>query len=379
MKIRYVGELLETTGYGEAARLNVALLHRSGHEVQCVPTGAQSTSESNWKYQLVTKLLNFDKSIKPDIVIAHIYPPKELKRYKIAGVPLISYIAWETDLLPALWASNLNAYADYVITTCKEMQEVFVRSGVIKPVFVLGPTIFDEDLQQSISQNTKLDFLENDNSFKFYSIFQWIERKDPRKLVSAFIQEFDNIENVSLVLKTYRLNHSKQECDILVNEIRNITTECGVISPPTVRIIPNVLSMDQLQLLHQSCQCFVSPHRGEGTGLGICDAILAKKRIITTEYGGPQDFLGHHAIKLKYKMIPIQNPIWCFNYFNSYMNWADVDIIDLRRQMRRVYLERNVSYSSNLEHDRNYLLSVYGEDSNRNTIGQILASTNYNI
>ena len=385
MKIQYVGELLDHSGYGIAGRTNVALLHKMGHTIKSVPIGAQDTSDNEWKMQLIKDTMKTEMD-KPDVIIAHIYPPQGMAKYKIEGVPLIGYIAWETDMLPSIWTYHLNKNCDMVVTTCHEMANVFKKSGVSKPVHVLGPTIFEDAINGINTDSVNIDDLPpglkriyNPDKFIFYSVFQWIERKDPRKLVAAFIQEFDNTEDdVMLLMKAYRLDYSKAEVERLINSINTINKEMNIIYVPEVRLIPHMLTEDEMELLHRMGTCYVSPHRGEGTGLGIIDAIMHENPVITTPYGGPQDYTKPEDTRwLKYNMIPIQNPLYCYNYFNAYMNWADVDIMDLRQAMRFMYENRNVPKSTKLSgrsvlDAKDHLLDVYSFTANSTAFDNIL-------
>jgi glycosyltransferase involved in cell wall biosynthesis len=359
MNIRYIGELLDHSGYGIAARINIALLIKMGHTVKCVPTGAKESQDTDWKMKLVLdNMADLDRDVAPDIVIAHVYPPESLVNYKVEGIPLVSYIAWETDMLPSNWVYYLNKYADHIITTCSEMQKVFKSSGIIKDVSILGPTVFKEDYETQEVSAAKFSDIEESKSFKFYSIFQWIERKDPEKLIQAFIQEFDNNENVLLVLKTYGVSYDRREFDRLVKIINGVAVGSGIPYPPAIRIIPHRLTDGEMHKLHDICNCYVTPHRGEGTGLGIVDAIMHEKPVITTPYGGPVDFTSDYNVRhLKYEMVPVQNDPHLYSYFNCYMNWANVDLKDLKKAMREAYNNRDTSTTT--RRAKKDLLSVY--------------------
>ena len=267
MNIRYVGELLDHTGYGIAGRINVALLHKMGHTIHTVPIGAKESTDPDWKIRIVVDCMKND-NIKPDVIITHIYPPDAISKYKVEGIPTISYIAWETDMLSSIWAYHLNKYADIVVTTCSEMKKVFEKSGVHKPVHVLGPTIFDEDVSNINTDKVDIEELPpglkkiyDPDKFIFYSVFQWIERKDPKKLVAAFIQEFDNTEDdVMLLMKAYRLDYSQGEVEQLVRSVNTINREMNIIYVPEVRLIPHMLTTEEMELLHRMCSCYVTPH-----------------------------------------------------------------------------------------------------------------------
>lgn len=380
--IRYVGELLEHTGYGSAARINIALLTKMGINVEGVTTGAKSSQDPDWKTAITANCIK-EKLSHPHAVIAHIYPPQALDRYKIPGVPLISYLAWEVDMLPSVWVQSLNRYADIIVTTCEEMRRVFIKSGVHKPVYVLGPTIFDEDLASintaPMTQSelpSGLSSIYTPNKFIFYSIFQWIERKDPEKLIAAFVQEFDNTEDdVMLLIKSNMLGYTQEQTNYMIGTIKRITQELNIMYTPEVRLIPHRVSEEHMRMIHRIGGCFVSPCRGEGTALSVVDAILHERPVIITPYGGPQDYTDpKYTHWLKYSMIPIRNPIYCYNYFNAYMRWADVDILDLRKAMRLTYesSRNNKQIDTKCITARKHLCNTYSLPANTAKMEKIL-------
>lgn len=95
--------------------------------------------------------------------------------------------------------------------------------------------------------------------------------------------------------------------------------------------------------------------------LPLVDAIMFNNPVIATAYGGPEDFLTeYNQKKLPYRMRPVRNAHWAYNYFNCYMNWADVDINDLRNWMRDAY-ERGDTDETVAE-QRKKLLDAYGQE-----------------
>jgi len=373
LKIRYVGELLDNTGYGIAARINIALLHKMGHELQCLPVGNKQLKEQDWKMNIVANKMDFDIEDKPDVTIVHLYPPFLISKYRVKNVPTIAYVAWETDMLPSIWTNHLNISADIVITTCSEMKKVFEKSGINKPCFYLGPTIFNEDNPDKYNFEESTDFIEikNSQAYKFYSIFQWIERKDPNKLVSAYVQEFDRNEDVMLIMKTYGIDRSEDEIHRLTRAAHNIAKGCGILYPPSLRIVSRYLTTKQIAELHNISDCYVMSSRGEGTCLPAMEAIIHNNPLISTSYGGPADFTDPKYTRyLEYRMIPVQNDPRLVSYFNYNMKWADVDIMDLRKALRHQYETRKMNDTTDKAYD--YLHNVYSLENNKETMNNIL-------
>jgi len=94
---------------------------------------------------------------------------------------------------------------------------------------------------------------------------------------------------------------------------------------------------DMSALFHQ-IDCYVSPHRSEGLGLTILEAMAAEKPVIATQYGGVTDFVTEAtAFPLKYKLVEVDNDNE--PYPSKYI-WADPEIESIQKQMRYVFENR---------------------------------------
>ena len=87
-----------------------------------------------------------------------------------------------------------------------------------------------------------------------------------------------------------------------------------------------------------SCHCLVSPHRAEGFGRNIAEAILLQKPVLATAFSGCLDFLqpSERLSFLPGNVQPGDYP------FADGLEWADPDITDMaaklqlvRKRMRR--------------------------------------------
>ena len=376
LKIEYLGEAYKNSGYGDATRRNIVLLKRAGFDVSVTQIDSDDAKlADDWKYQECKRLKN--KFNNPDIRISHILACAMDKVHR-PGVKNICYTTWETDLLPTDWVAKINKYSDECWVTAHRIKKIFEESGIKVPVKVLPPTLFPEDIDavEKPIDSEHLDPIINNlrpKNFCFYSIFQWIPRKNPDALLEAYVSEFDASEPVTLLLKAYRVDHSPAETKAMIQLINNLTIEmgCGRELLPDILLIHEALSNESMRAVHKMGDCFVLPHRGEGTGLPIVDAIMFNNPIITTAYGGPEDFLtDYNKSKLSYQMRPVRNAIWAYNYFNCYMNWADVSIKDLRRRMREAFEEGEPSQF--VCSQRKKLLNAYGYDSTLKTVKENL-------
>jgi glycosyltransferase involved in cell wall biosynthesis len=85
--------------------------------------------------------------------------------------------------------------------------------------------------------------------------------------------------------------------------------------------------------------CYVSPHRSEGLGLTVLEAMNAKKPVIATPYGGVADFVDSDtAIPLDFRLIEVGNGN--APYPPNFI-WADPCTNSLRKAMRCLFEDRD--------------------------------------
>jgi glycosyltransferase involved in cell wall biosynthesis len=94
------------------------------------------------------------------------------------------------------------------------------------------------------------------------------------------------------------------------------------------------LSDREMKSLFARADCYVSPHRAEGLGLTLLEAMIAGKPVIATGHSGESDFVREDtALLLDYDLIEVGQGA------EPYMAgavWADPREDSLRRRMRQV-------------------------------------------
>jgi glycosyltransferase involved in cell wall biosynthesis len=63
------------------------------------------------------------------------------------------------------------------------------------------------------------------------------------------------------------------------------------INLPNVRVINGLISDDEMNDLHKTCDCYVSFSHSEGVGMGAVEAALHDKPVIITDYGGAVEYI----------------------------------------------------------------------------------------
>ncbi len=334
MEVTYVSACLDSSGYAEAARNNIAALHNAGVDVFVVPISFEGKKAGLGKMgRLIEKLMR--KTLDTKIQILHVTPhifPKLIRSDKYN----IGYSAWETSILPPSFVENINTL-DEIWVPCKHNIKVFKDSGVTVPVTCI-PHTFDTANKvkvQAILENKRKD------DFVFYSIFQWLERKNPTGLIKAYLTEFKEDEDVLLVIKTFVLTPGNLvEASQIKEKIQLIKRTLYLPSYPRMLLVTLLLNRDQVASLHAECDCYVSLLRCEGFGIPIAEAMLAGNPAIVTGYSGPVDFVKHEktGYHVDHMFTPVSNMPW--DIYKGNAVWAEPDLMQARQYMRKAFEDR---------------------------------------
>jgi glycosyltransferase involved in cell wall biosynthesis len=236
--------------------------------------------------------------------------------------------------------------------------EVFKNSGVKIPVKCI-PHSFPE-IDASTIPSLEIAG-KNKETFIFYSMFQWTSRKNPVALLKAYLTEFKSFENVLLVIKTYITKpDSLTEKDIIKQNIQTIKDKLGLKEYPKIVLITSLLSKDQIHSLHKAGDVYLSFHCDEGYGIPPAEAMMFSHPVISTNYGGPTDFINiSNGFPVNYQLTPVYDMPWSTYVGSDY--WADINIKEAKEQMRYCFNNReNVKLLGQqakewIAHNNNYL------------------------
>jgi glycosyltransferase involved in cell wall biosynthesis len=256
-------------------------------------------------------------------------------QHKTLAKRKIAYFYWEADILPPQWIRGINEVNE-IWAPCTLVSNACRRAGFKGSIKII-PTP-----GRRIIKNNDLSFALNDKKilsndfFIFYSIFQWSYRKGFDVLLNAYFSQFSKKDNVILVLKVNPVVSDKYQKDYIIKELLEIKSKYKK-DLPLIYLSDQIIDVNLVNDLHFKGHCYVAPHRGEGWGMPIFDAMQAGSYIITTPFGGITEFLDkNHFGALKYKMGPVKNMEWS-PYYNARQNWAYPSETDLAEKMYNVY------------------------------------------
>ncbi|OYU87896.1 MAG: hypothetical protein CFE29_20960 [Bradyrhizobiaceae bacterium PARB1] len=152
-----------------------------------------------------------------------------------------------------------------------------------------------------------------------------IDRKNPEALIAAFRQEFGEDPGYQLVLKIGAPTYSETSAELVTRAVGDA---------PNIRLIDRPLSDGELADLLAICFAYVSPHRSEGLGLTIIEAMLAGCPVIATGYGGTADFVVEGAARpLSFDLVELARTN---EPYRRGCVWADPHVADIQRAMREL-------------------------------------------
>ena len=266
---------------------------------------------------------------RADTVILHNEPWSYAGYYR--AIPalkrkhVIAYAVWETDILPERYRFNLGL-VDEVWTCSRYCRAALLPAGrkvSLIPHIVVPPEA-DEQALRRVRERISYD----DGLFYFYTI---VGGPNPRKNMPAALKAFAQAfpgggEKVRFVVKS------------------------SSPIPPDLAAIPGIIAVSdhfadrEIDALHHLCHCFVSPHRAEGWGLGIAEAMAAGNLVVATGFSGNMDFMhAENSLALAYRLEAIrQEEVWLQPHLLSpAMSWAYVDEQDLREALRHSFHARD--------------------------------------
>jgi hypothetical protein len=333
MNVKYCAPCRDYSGYGEASRHDLKSLVDAGVEVTTqIPHFCLEIADFEGLGKLASDLEK--RPIDYKVKILHL-TPNVFGGYIEPNKYHVGRVFWETDKLPADFANGCK-HLDEIWTGSEANKQAILNAGVDKPIYIVPEAI---DTSNDIDKIQPL-IIDYKDDFKFYSVFEWSERKNPTALLTAFWLEFEKDVNVSLTIKSYSDNFTPNQQSKVESAIKDVKYKLlnAVDRFAPVYLYDRLLDRSQMYRFHKTFDCFVSTHRGEGWGIPQMEALYMKNHLISTGCGGIHEYLDSgDGWVLPYTMIPLamntQNPQW----YTQDQKWADVDIKEVRKAMREAY------------------------------------------
>jgi glycosyltransferase involved in cell wall biosynthesis len=310
------------SGLGSAGRGYLAAIRAAAIPVSVVPVHELFTHkrsagsfERRQNPRCPTSIVHINADSVPGFLHYH------ARSFARAGYRIGLWV-WELPALRDEWADELRHFDE--IWTPSTFCQRAVQAMTAKPV-TLAPHVAAEgaDLPAPARRSTLgID----DGAFIFLYIFDgssMVERKNPRCLVDAFQAAFSVHDPVRLVLKTL---FEDRELSAYLDRLADSDHRCVVLRQP--------MKAGEIARLIRACDCYVSPHRSEGFGLTVAEAMALGLPVIATDFGGTADFVTDEVgFPLHYRLIEVDRD---HGPYPRGAIWADPSREHLRDLLRGV-------------------------------------------
>lgn len=236
---------------------------------------------------------------------------------------------WELSSIKPEWSSALQYFDEVWVASVFMKRAIEAVSPV--PVRVLRPAIrkpLPTKMPRSyfgLAEEKFVFFYNSDAS-------SVVRRKNPECLVDAYLAAFEPNDGAHLLLK---LNYASAN----IPAIKKINKKISGRSD--ISVMGDVLPEGELQGLIQSIDCYVSPHRSEGLGLTVVEAMFAGKPVIATSFGGVEDFITEEtAYVIPHTLVEIGAD--AAPYPAGYL-WAEPDCDTLSSLLKHVFHDREAA------------------------------------
>lgn len=258
----------------------------------------------------------------PDVVIRNMYPPRV---NDVNGGLNFFAFGWEESVIPAQYIKNFNTYLSGIGTMSDYVTQKLIECGITIPVRTMGIGVDLVDDFESLAPYK----LKTIKKIKFLHISSAFPRKGVDALLKGYYEAFTGNDDVCLILKTFPNPHNtvKEIIDDLNSEYSN---------PPEIEWINHDLSNSELCSLYKAANCYVQVARGEGFGLPVAEAMLAKLPVIVSPNTGMADFCNEEtAFLVGYDFEPAHTHV--STHDGAVSMWAEPRVEELVTRLKEFY------------------------------------------
>jgi glycosyltransferase involved in cell wall biosynthesis len=264
----------------------------------------------------------------PGVIIAHVngfmqpWALASLGRKAVRHKRIIGYWAWELPQLPSDWQAGFR-FAHEIWVPTRFVANAVQAAGSL-PVRVVPhptPTPCPAPLDRDAFGLPPDAFI----SLVMFDASSSLARKNPLAAIRAHRAAFGDSPNRILILKTHgTVRAGKHWAQVL-----------QAAQFPNIRIMDHVMPEAERWALMAAADVLVSPHRAEGYGLAIAEAMALGRAVVATGWSGNTDFMsGPGCYALPFRLIPAEDPM--ATYHHPHMCWADPDEAALAATLRQL-------------------------------------------
>ena len=329
MKVLYIGNYKDGTGWANAALNNILALDSAG--VNVVPRAISFNGKSIDVPQRIYELEDND-SFDSDVCIQHTLPPYYSYNSNVKNIGF--YVTETNTFNDTMWHKSINMMDEAWVPN-KQIVEASKKSGVTIPIKI-APHSLDMSEYEDIPESANVQELQG--NFNFCFVGDFIHRKNITALLRAFHSEFHPSEPANLFLKLSKHGYSSEEClDSFKAYSQSVKRSLKLRENYKEEVvICGFLEKRHMLSIMSKCHCFVAPSYGEAWCIPALEAMALKMPVIYTEGTGMDDFCYGYSIPAK--SVPCYGAMDSLpSVYTSASKWQEVDVNKLAQLMRSAY------------------------------------------
>lgn len=243
----------------------------------------------------------------------------------------LNYLIHEGTKVFPEWINIINKTSDVVLTLSEASKNMLKYNGVYKPIEVI-PAGVNKDCIINKKKKKNKDFV-------FLYVNSWTGEENDRKglpeLLKAFVKEFKPTDKVILFIKVSTF--WAEQFDVK-QAILKIIGEKHKKMLDKIYFDNSTMKREELIKLYQNSDCFVSPTKGEGFGLTICEAMACGLPVIVTKdkNSGHYDFTQNLAYWIETDGLEQGDR----RFFCEGNMFPKINISSLQKQLRYAYTHK---------------------------------------
>ena len=231
----------------------------------------------------------------------------------------IAYSMLESSAIPTQWVTILNEQFDAVVVPDQYYTEVYARSGVRIPIFVLPHGLYLTSLlEQPIKKSPTRPFV-------FGCSAAYWPRKNYEVLIEAFSQEFGNDPQVMLKL------HGRTGSKTYLTKLTHQIADRGITN---IKLIKEKLPKQDYENFFRSLDCYVLVSKGEGYSVTPREALALGIPCILSDNSAHKTIC---ATGFVYRVpSEIEEPAY-YSHLGTWGTYYNCSVEDVRKALREVY------------------------------------------
>lgn len=319
------GLLAESKGISQGARLTIAALragrlHPIEHELRPLLAKLPGSYERFCTQASGGVWFTHVNAPEAAHILSVIHPSHWRGRYRIG------YWAWELARAPQSWVETSKAYHEIWVPS-QFVADSMIAAGVQARVRLAPHPIGSEPLFKV--EANRAEFGMPSGMFCVLALGDLNSSAVRKNLIGAieiFKRAFPVQGRAQLIVKTQAEDEHPRF---------RTAAAAAADGREDVRFLEGQMTLEKTRSLLASCDVVLSPHRAEGFGLSLAEALTLGRPVLATGWSGNMDFMAEAPGGLiDYKLVPVRDATGI--YAETDQQWAEPDLDDGAAKLRQI-------------------------------------------